>query len=636
MSRICSSLAVTWLCGIVATANAEDVIYQKPVELIVRGEVVDSTDGLFRVFPHEVDLDLNRDGLSDLRFRHSLTPRPQRVDFESLSLLRIAEAGIRDNLDIVLGLRKLAINAATQGVYDHDALARLQSQLDSGREVMHRNTKAQFNGLDVLNGSFGLNSVASTGEITPLSTTSDTMPSSYAIEVIRPAERGNLNAPASQTESLGSDETLVLNEVVVELNQGMTQQQVVDRINDFALQTGVIADVSSDNGATRLYAHAFGSDAKVCALSNRAATADSSGIGQSRICDAGSDIEVSVGGHSYTGNGATLLATDGPEKGLAFRVEESIDPVKTIAGPAGTIDITDNSPIFVVDNERGESKRLSIPDVRPSALGLGVAGNQFASLAELKIFSASQANDSLAIIDRSIDELNFEHDRILDFLAMYALPYGMGSLESLNNADWIVGQFGLLPGGIEIGPGLDSRDGELLLQSSEVFRDIKQSGFIGARVPVDNGFVYAWIGVELNGDSSITISDFAWNSVANEVVITGVASHRGIDSFRPGDANMDGTVDFADFLICSGNFGNFGRWNSGDFNDDQRVNFADFLILSANFQGTNSAVSVPEPTSGWPFTIAICLVASMRRKREHAGTLTRTMGTPPQRCDYRK
>ena len=53
----------------------------------------------------------------------------------------------------------------------------------------------------------------------------------------------------------------------------------------------------------------------------------------------------------------------------------------------------------------------------------------------------------------------------------------------------------------------------------------------------------------------------------------------------PGDANLDGTVNFADFLIMSANFGQQRplTWIDGDFDGDGEVAFADFLLLSTNF-----------------------------------------------------
>ena len=53
----------------------------------------------------------------------------------------------------------------------------------------------------------------------------------------------------------------------------------------------------------------------------------------------------------------------------------------------------------------------------------------------------------------------------------------------------------------------------------------------------------------------------------------------------PGDANLDGQVTFADFLILSANFGiTATAWEQGDFDHDGTVGFADFLLLSSHFE----------------------------------------------------
>jgi len=62
-----------------------------------------------------------------------------------------------------------------------------------------------------------------------------------------------------------------------------------------------------------------------------------------------------------------------------------------------------------------------------------------------------------------------------------------------------------------------------------------------------------------------------------------------------GDADLNGIVEFSDFLKMSQHFGNAGNWASGDFDGDGFVRFPDFLHLSANFT-TNSHSTVPEPT----------------------------------------
>jgi hypothetical protein len=54
----------------------------------------------------------------------------------------------------------------------------------------------------------------------------------------------------------------------------------------------------------------------------------------------------------------------------------------------------------------------------------------------------------------------------------------------------------------------------------------------------------------------------------------------------PGDANLDGRVDYADFLILKSNFGRSGKsWEEGDFNGDRKVDGQDLDLLRSNLKG---------------------------------------------------
>ncbi len=56
------------------------------------------------------------------------------------------------------------------------------------------------------------------------------------------------------------------------------------------------------------------------------------------------------------------------------------------------------------------------------------------------------------------------------------------------------------------------------------------------------------------------------------------------DPALDGDANRDGEINFADFLVLSSNFGKMDAiWADGDFDGNGVVDFADFLLLSENF-----------------------------------------------------
>lgn len=85
-----------------------------------------------------------------------------------------------------------------------------------------------------------------------------------------------------------------------------------------------------------------------------------------------------------------------------------------------------------------------------------------------------------------------------------------------------------------------------------------------------------------------------------------------------GDADLNGEVEFLDFVTLSGNFGDSGTWSDGDFNADGLVDFRDFVILVSDSKATDaSQAAVPEPTANngliW---IVVCLtVLRSRGKR---------------------
>jgi len=58
---------------------------------------------------------------------------------------------------------------------------------------------------------------------------------------------------------------------------------------------------------------------------------------------------------------------------------------------------------------------------------------------------------------------------------------------------------------------------------------------------------------------------------------------KDILKIRRGDTDLDGIVNFADFLTLSSNFGQLASWSEGDFDADGTVTFSDFLALSRNF-----------------------------------------------------
>lgn len=115
---------------------------------------------------------------------------------------------------------------------------------------------------------------------------------------------------------------------------------------------------------------------------------------------------------------------------------------------------------------------------------------------------------------------------------------------------------------------------------------------------------------DCNRDGSLAASDLACvGSIPERDVLLDALA------VAPGDLDGSGSVDFADFLVLSENFGRgSATYSEGNIDLLDGVTFADFLELSANFGGRrNASVAIPEP-SGWS-SICIGLLAMLRRSR---------------------
>ena len=93
-------------------------------------------------------------------------------------------------------------------------------------------------------------------------------------------------------------------------------------------------------------------------------------------------------------------------------------------------------------------------------------------------------------------------------------------------------------------------------------------------------------------ESRLTTDQRGVPRIFNEIVDVGAVE----TSYMPGDADLDGKVDFADLVIVARNYGK-GRatWADGDFNNVGSVGFDDLLIVARNYGksiGTTTAAAV--------------------------------------------
>ncbi|APZ95908.1 FG-GAP repeat protein [Fuerstiella marisgermanici] len=327
---------------------------------------------------------------------------------KAVTLVQTAEGAVEAIESLLIEVRNLTIDSADTGVHHQDVLAANQLEIEYALDAIDRIANStQFGRKVLLDGSASVEATSTNSAVSFLRGTSDTTVGMYFMTVTTAAERAHVSASTAQGDSiLAGDETLTVNDVELTLTAGLTQNQVVDRINEFTTQTGVKAEIDTANGGvTRLFSEDFGKDAEVFAISNVAASESSSGIGTDVLRDDGEDIVATVGGSSFNGSGNLLTVDSGAAKGLSIQIAASSDAVTTGTAVTSTLFVTDNTLQFQIGPNANQTASLSIDRVNPVALGFGIGGNRFHNLSEIDVTSTGRSQDSLSVVDSAINDI---------------------------------------------------------------------------------------------------------------------------------------------------------------------------------------------------------------------------------------
>jgi len=326
---------------------------------------------------------------------------------KAVSLVQTAEGALAEINSLLVKVRSLAIDSANTGVNDDDALAANQAEIANALDTINRiANNTQFGQKKLLDGSAGRSGVTTDSNVTFLTASTDTAAGTFAVAGVVAGTRAEVIATSAQAGNLTADETITVNNVAITLNSGMSRTAVQSRINEFTGQTGVVAeDDNAVANSTRLRAEAFGSSTSVSVISNQSGVG-SAGFTTSLQTAVGIDITGTIDGVAASGSGNVLTATSGSAEGvqLQFAVS-STDAVNTVAGALGNVSIADNSLTFQIGANQNQTVTVSIDKLNPTALGLGVANNQFNTLNDIDVTSASKAQDAIAVIDKAINEV---------------------------------------------------------------------------------------------------------------------------------------------------------------------------------------------------------------------------------------
>jgi flagellin len=329
---------------------------------------------------------------------------------KAVDMVQTTEGALSTINGLLTQIRSLALDSANTAVNDANSLAANQAEVTNALQTIDRIAQnTTFDNRNVLNGNAGLTGSSDSPQLTFLNAnTGAPTGTNLAVAVTTAGSRADVVAGTTQANPLAQEETLTINGVSIDLAKGLTQQDVVNTINQYTGQTGVTAQISA-GGATELYSTNFGSGATINVQSNVNAGASSTGFGTLLQTVHGTDVQGTINGVTAVGNGNVLTGTAGGTGAVSVAI--GLDPtagnyLNTASGAVGNINITDNSLVFQIGANQNETVSLGVNNVASSALGLGVAGVQFANLSQVNVTTESGAQDTIKVIDAAIAQIS--------------------------------------------------------------------------------------------------------------------------------------------------------------------------------------------------------------------------------------
>lgn len=322
---------------------------------------------------------------------------------KAVALVQTGEGALDEMNKLLNKVRSLAVDSANSGVNDAGAQAANQAEITNILGTIDRIADTtKFGTKKLFDGSAGVSGTTSDTDVTFLKGTVDSVAGSYAVAVTTAGEKANVTAATAQTAALAANENLNINGTVVKLTAGMSQAQVIDKINEFSNQTGVKADNNGAGGATRLLSTDYGSAASITAVSDVANAANSSGIGTTALTDTGVDVAGTINGVAATGKGNVLTATSGAAKGVSVSfAAASATSALTVTGAQGNVNVANNSLTFQVGANSGETVKVSFDKLSTSSLGVG-GSDLYTNLGAI---TTANGGEALKAIDKAIADV---------------------------------------------------------------------------------------------------------------------------------------------------------------------------------------------------------------------------------------
>ena len=356
------------------------------------------------------------------QMRAQLKGLQQAVDNSetAVSMVQTTESALVEVSNLLVSMRQLAIHAANEGANDESMLEADQLEMENALNTIDRITvNAQFGRKKLLDGSNGANGVGIGRGLEFISATPETRQSpveGYEVRVQQLGSQAFIEGSAALTQEMAdAGEEITISEggktVSFVASPGDSVAQVIGKLKNEVTANGLDVTLdTTEDGRLVVRHNKFGS-VHGFSVASKSAGVLSEEPGAMTQAMPGRDIQGTIGGFVTTGEGIVLTGADGtPVEGMRVRYSGDVltDADAGEGDPsAGRVAVFQNSLIFQVGPNAGQTESVSLVNTNTRVLGRGVANpSGFRSLVDIDLRSGAQAaEDGQRLVDQAIDEI---------------------------------------------------------------------------------------------------------------------------------------------------------------------------------------------------------------------------------------
>lgn len=340
---------------------------------------------------------------------------------QGISMVQTAEGALNEVNRLLNQARQLAIHASNDGVNDETMLAADQSEIENALSTVERIAhSAQFGSKLLLDGSRGANGVANGNGLEFVSAglhTKDSQIAGYSVQIEQLATKSTLKGSAVLNQALiDSGESLTVSEGGRTVSFTTTKGENVEtnlnnfekRIKDAGLNVELNRDVTAEGTMIGFTHKSFGSDQTFTVSSNTAGVLSDVG-NVTKEAMRGKDVVGRINGEEALGKGQVLTGRENTQNVAGLAVRYTADKISEAGQPVGTVSVFQNSLKFQVGANKGQTVAVSLRNMSPVALSRGVNNESgFKSLEEVNVTTFKGAQDTIAMLDKAIQETSSE------------------------------------------------------------------------------------------------------------------------------------------------------------------------------------------------------------------------------------